>query len=220
MRTYDCLAGAAFAALVFAGAGASAQTPAPTCTTNVTVVSRGGEVVSSTAATRCEGAPPAAASPSSQSCTQTTTVVRRLDVVVSNSTAIKCEDQVSGGGGGGTPRAVLAAPAGAVTSLGKALLGGSKDVATVSNVKGFWRVIDEHQPEICLLVLSYQPDPAGFHVRRTNCKGELAKIEAWTFDSGAVTFHAKGGAVISRLTGNRERLEGAAVAGGTIVLGR
>jgi hypothetical protein len=189
------------------------------CTTNVTVVSRGDDVVSTTVTSRtCE--PAAQASPP-RSCVQTTTLVSRDEVVVSAGSTLKCaEGSAASAGIAGAPKAVLGAPAGAASLVGKALTAGGKDAVTLRGAQGYWRVVDESTPRICRLVLSTQADPAGFAVRRTDCKGTMATIQAWTFDDGAVSLRAKGGALVVRLGGTRERLEGRSGAGEDVALVR
>ncbi len=151
-------------------------------------------------------------------CTTTTTVVRRGDVVVSTTSNIKCEDESAPGGG--AAKAVFGAPAGALSTLGKAVVFGGGERATASNVRGDWKVMDSRADRVCHLFLTSQPDPAGFRVRRTDCRGDLSRLQAWTFDDGGVALHAVGGDVVVRLAGSREQLDGRTAAGDPVRLQR
>ncbi len=196
-------------------AGAAAPGPAKLCTTATTVVRRGDVVVGDNTSTRCDDE--AATSPTDV-CTTSITIVRRGGVVVSSTGATKCEDESAPGGG--TAKAVFGAPAGALSAISKGLLAGGGDRATASNVRGEWKVMDSRADRVCHLFLTSQPDPAGFRVRRTDCKGMIARVQAWTFEGEGVALHETGGGVIITLAGSRAQLQGRTAAGKPVLIQR
>jgi len=170
------------------------------------------------AAAQTPAAPASAVAPV---CTTTTIVVRRGDQVLSTTSNTKCEEPAAAAGGGGvSARAVFAAPAGALDILGKSISPGGGEAPTARNVRGDWRVLDSRAQRVCHLFLTSQADPAGFHVRRTDCEGLLERAQAWTFDDGAVLLHAPGGDLVVRLGGDRDHLGGVASDGQRVALER
>ncbi len=151
-------------------------------------------------------------------CTTTTTVVRRGDVVLSTNSTTKCEDESAAGGD--TAKAVFGAPVGALASLGKVMTFGGGDRATASNVRGDWKVMDSRARRVCHLFLTSQPGPAGFGVRRTDCRGAWSTVQGWTFEDGVVALHAADKGVVASLTGARDRLEGQTRSGDPVLIQR
>jgi len=197
-------------------AGAAGPAPAKLCTTATTVVRRGDVVVGDNTSTRCEDD---TASAPTDVCTTSITIVRRGGVVVSSTGATKCEDETAAGGGV-TAKAVFGAPAGALSAVGKGFLAGGGDRATASNVRGDWKVMDSRADRVCHLFLTSQPDSAGFRVRRTDCKGLFAQVQAWTFEGEGVALHEAGGGVVITLTGSRAQLQGRTTAGKPVLIAR
>ena len=158
--------------------------------------------------------PPAAAT-GAQLCTTTTTVVRRGDVAISTTSETKCEDESSSGGL--STKSIFKAPTGIV----KTLIGtGGGVTATPSNVRGDWHTTEPGASRICHLFMTSQPVAAGFLVRTTDCSSDLIHVAAWTFDEDGVALHAAGGALVIRMTGNREQLRGVTGAGVALELER
>ena len=176
-----------------------------------------GAILATTSAAAQPAAGDAATAAPAKLCTTTTTVVRRGDVVISSNTTTKCEDET--GPHGGVASAVFSAPAGAVSTFGK-FMGSGANLATASNVRGDWKVMDSHAQRICHLFLTSQPDPAGFRVRRTDCQGDMSRPQTWTFQDGGVALHAQGGEVVARLGGTRDQLDGQTAAGNPLQLQR
>ena len=176
-----------------------------------------GAILATTSAAAQPAAGDAASATPAKLCTTTTTVVRRGDVVISSNTTTKCEDET--GPHGGVASAVFSAPAGAVSTFGK-FMGSGANLATASNVRGDWKVMDSHAQRICHLFLTSQPDPAGFRVRRTDCQGDMSRPQTWTFQDGGVALHAQGGEVVARLGGTRDQLDGQTAAGNPLQLQR
>jgi len=164
--------------------------------------------------------PPAATAPGAtpvQICTTTTTVVRRGDVVVSDTSTTKCEAE--GAQGGGAAHAVFSAPGAAVRSVfSSGILAGGGDLATASNVRGDWRVVDVQTEGVCHLALTSQAAAAGFQVRNSGCARPISRVRAWTFDNGEVLLH--GDDFELRLTGTRDHMAGVSSAGDRFELTR
>jgi len=166
--------------------------------------------------------PEAAAEP--PVCTTVTTVVKRGDVVLSTNSTTRCEEPARPGSGaklhpGGVlaaPQAVLSAPA----SLFGSISLGSGEELRLRNAAGDWRVIYLRSGDICHLTLSGRTTSAGFLARGQGCKGELAQARAWVFHDGGAEVLAGDGAVIVRLTGNRDQLTGSTPDGERLTLQR
>ena len=169
---------------------------------------------SGTACAQASGAAPAAAAP--PTCTTVTTVVKRGDTVLSTTSTTRCDDAAASGGGF-RPQAVLEAPEGVFKALA---LGGGVG-ASPANVRGDWRTIEAGSRRGCHLFLGAQAGAAGYAAHPSGCTGVLARVTHWKFVDNAVGLYAEDGAELARLGGERERLTGAAAAGGEpIVLER
>lgn len=160
-------------------------------------------------------------------CTTTTTVVRRGDVVLSTSSATRCEDPGAAATLGASPSSAVAAepPGSAGTRPGKEL-GGPGVVARLfgavplglkpRDVLGVWTAIERGKKNACTVRMTREVSSDGFRVLAGGCQGVLGGVKAWRFDQTEAGLYGAGGALLARLTGDREHLTGASADGGML----
>jgi hypothetical protein len=141
-------------------------------------------------------------------CTTTTTVVKRGEVVLSTKTETRCEGEP---GAGLHPEAVLG-------SLGSIF--SSSPSLEAKEARGDWRVVEAGNRRICHVMLMSQAGALGRRVRTSDCIGPAGRAAAWKLEDNSVGLYGEDGALVVRLTGDRNRLAGATAGGEEVTLQR
>ena len=162
------------------------------------------------------GAAPAAAEP--PVCTTVTTVVKKGDVVLSTKSETKCErtpGERGSGEGGVHPGEILGSIGSPFGSLFT-----STPTLQEKEARGDWRVVERGNLRVCHAVLMSETNAQGRRVRTSDCIGPLARAAAWKLEDNSVGIYGKDGALVVRLTGDRNRLAGQTADGQPVTLQR